>query len=160
MFAEERKMMKKRLCIIVTVLCISVLFAASANAEKLLYAANAEGEMALHLLPGETSPGIVQIPSCAQMRLIKTEGTWGLVNFQNKCGWINLSFTRETYDAAAEATGIECVKNVKIKSKDKNVAIYNLPSYDKTKGSKAGFCQEIWVASGGYGGVPVYQFLQ
>ncbi len=128
--------MKKRLCLIIAVFFASVIFAASAYAEKLIYAATADGEMMLSLSPGEDSPGIVHIPACAQMSLIETKGTWGLVNFQNKCGWINLSFTRETYDSAAEATGIECAKNVKIKSKDKNVILYNLPSDKEAFGSK------------------------
>lgn len=127
--------MKKISSAIFTILLIMG-FAIGANAADYVYCASVEGTIALHISPNDESYRITQIPACSKLRLIKTQRTWGLVEFKNKCGWINLSFTRDTYDKAAEATGNDSVKNIKVNSGSDRAVLYNVPSLSEVLGSE------------------------
>ena len=111
-------------------------FAFSVEAADYVYSASVDGMIELHLSPDEESYKITDIPACSKMKLIKTQRTWGLVEFKNKCGWINLRFTRDTYDEAAEATGNDSTKNVKVNSNDDRAVLYNVPSLSEVLGSE------------------------
>lgn len=104
-----------------------------------LYSASVEGELSLHISPGDNSYVVTKIPACSKLKLLKTERTWGLVEFQNKSGWINLSFTRSSYSKAAEATGNDSAKRIKVNSEDKKAVLYNVPSADAFLGSEEKF---------------------
>ena len=108
----------------------------SADAADYVYSASVDGMIELRLSPYEESYKITDIPACSKMKLIKTQRTWGLVEFKNKCGWINLSFTRDTYDEAAEATGNDSAKNVKVNSSSDRAVLYNVPSLSEVLGSE------------------------
>ncbi len=108
-----------------------------ADAASTLYIASPEGEIALYISPGEGEAIVEKVPSCAQISLIKTSGTWGLVMLEKKTGWINLSFTRASYEDAVNVTGFEVSKNVKVDSPDKKIDLYSLPAkHSKYKSEK------------------------
>ena len=111
-------------------------FAFGTEAADYVYCASVEGMIELHLSPDDESYKITDVPACSKLRLIKTQRTWGLVEFKNKCGWINLSFTRDTYDEAAEATGNDSAKNVKVNSSSDRAVLYNVPSLSEALGSE------------------------
>lgn len=128
--------MKKLIYILFSILIFSAFFASGAYAKKLLYAATVDGMMEMYLSPDKDSLKITDVPGCAELNLIKTEGTWGNVVFANKSGWINTSFTRTSYEEAAEATGFESLKNVKTNFGKNRVGLYTLPSYELKYGSE------------------------
>lgn len=119
---------------IIAVLIFSFPLAVSAKDE--LYVASAEGEVTLKILPDDQSSKILSIPACSKVELIKKINTWGLVVFEKKCGWINLSFTAENYTDAANFTGRDAIENAKVHSKDGSVNLYNVPSLNEHLGSK------------------------
>ena len=126
--------MKKIILFLITVL---LLFPAQAAlADTTLYAAAASGELALHISPDESSYVITKIPACSKLRLVETRDTWGRVVFRRKSGWINLSFTAESYSLAANNTGFDFVKNVTVSSKHGKTSLHNVPSADELLGSK------------------------
>ena len=128
--------MKKLIYILFSVLIISMFFATGAYAKKLLYATAVDEMLEMYLSPDKDSLKITDIPGCAELNLITAEGTWGNVVFSNKCGWINMSFTRDSYEEAAEATGFESLKNVETNSGKNKVGLYTLPSYEVKYGSE------------------------
>ena len=128
--------MKKTVYIALIILVLSLIFSGVATAAEMIYAAATDGEMPMHLLPGEEGKVIMSVPSCGKMQLISSEGPWGLVVFNGKCGWINTSFTRNTYEEAAEATGFSSAKNVKIVSENGSVSLYEIPSDNVATGSR------------------------
>ncbi len=127
--------MKKISMIIITLIAL-FLFCGVANAANNIYSASLEGEISLHISPSEDSFVITKIPACSKLELIKTERTWGLVSFRNKTGWINLSFTRDSYSKAAEATGNDMVSSVQVETKNGQAVLYNVPSEDIVLGSR------------------------
>ena len=126
--------MRKIICTIATLIIIFAM-GSFAEAADYVYSASVSGEVALHISPAENSYKIMDIPVCSKMKLLRTERTWGLIEFKNKCGWINLSFTRDSYDNAAEASGNDDVKNVKISTEEKKASLYNIPSLSQGAGS-------------------------
>ncbi len=126
--------MKRITCIII--MLISVLcFSGAALAAEYVYSASVDAELSLYISPDEESYVITKVPACSKLKLLDTRRTWGLVEFENKAGWINLSFTREDYSKAAEATGRDSLKTVKVSTKDKTAILYNVPSENASLGS-------------------------
>ncbi len=125
----------KKLSVLLVLILSLFLFCGVAEAANNLYSASLEGEISLHISPDEDSFVITKIPACSKLKLIRTERTWGLVSFKNKAGWINLSFTRENYSKAAEATGNDLAKSVRVNAKDGKAILYNIPSEDTLLGS-------------------------
>ena len=123
--------MKKFLSLICIMIAILMCSAVSASAEKAVYAASATGEVSIHISPDRESYVLEVVPSCKKMVLIRQEDTWGLVRINNKAGWVNMSFTRDKYKLAAEATGYDSVKNVSVKSESDTTILYSLPSTDE-----------------------------
>ena len=128
----------KKLALIISIIFM-LCFAGTAYAEESIYAASLEGFLTLRLAPGEASPEITKIPACAKLKLLDTENTWGKVVFENKCGWINLSFTAESYKKAANSTGIAHTANAVVQSEQKSVVLYSLPSTESALGSEEKF---------------------
>ena len=126
--------MKKLSCIIIMLLSL-LCFSGAALAAEYVYCASVEGELSLYISPDEESYEITKVPACSKLKLLDTRRTWGLVEFENKAGWINLSFTREDYAKAAEATGRDSLKNVKVSAEDKIAILYNVPSENVLLGS-------------------------
>lgn len=126
----------KKISSVIFMMMIMLCFAVCAEAADYVYSASVDGMIELHLSPDEESYKITDIPACSKMKLIRTQRTWGLVEFNNKCGWINLSFTRDSYDKAAEATGNDSVKNVKVNSDGDRAVLYNVPSLSEILGSE------------------------
>ena len=126
--------MKKLIVFIFTVAAI-LCFGNSALAADTLYAANAEGELSLHISPNEKSHEIAIVPACSKLTLLDQDKTWGLVEFNKKSGWINMSFTRTSYKKAALATGSDSEKKVKVSTKDGVAYLYDVPSEDVLLGS-------------------------
>ncbi|MBQ8391367.1 MAG: SH3 domain-containing protein [Clostridia bacterium] len=126
--------MKKLIAFIFTVAAILCL-SHSVLAADTLYAANAEGELSLHISPNEESYEIAVVPACSKLTLLKQDKTWGLVEFNKKSGWINMSFTRNSYKKAALATGSDSEKKVKVSSKEGVAYLYDVPSEDVLLGS-------------------------
>lgn len=126
--------MKKIICCMVMLMSF-ILFCSAALAAEHIYSASVEGEISLYISPDDESHVITKIPACSRLKLLETERTWGLVEFNNKAGWINLSFTRANYSKAAEATGNDFTKSVQVKAKDEKVVLYNVPSDDARLGS-------------------------
>ena len=106
------------------------------SAADYVYSASVDGELSLHISPDEKSYKITSVPACSKMKIIKKERTWGLVVFNKKSGWINLSFTRNSYNDAAEATGNSVAKNTEIVVKENQVNLYSVPSDSEKLGSK------------------------
>lgn len=106
------------------------------SAADYVYSASVDGELSLHISPDEKSYKITSVPACSKMKIIKKERTWGLVVFNKKSGWINLSFTRNSYNDAAEATGNSSTKNTEIAVKEDKVNLYSVPSESEKLGSK------------------------
>lgn len=107
----------------------------SAMAADEIYSATTSGVLSLHISPDEESYTVATVPACSKMELIEEDKTWGLVKINNKCGWVNLSFTRNSYDDAAEATGTDAKSSIKINGKDGKATIYNIPSTERSFGS-------------------------
>ncbi|MBQ8807677.1 MAG: SH3-like domain-containing protein [Clostridia bacterium] len=127
--------MKKIICLIsmlVVLFCIGSVASAADN----LYAVSVDGELSLYISPDEESYKIISIPACSKLRLIETQQTWGLVEFDGKSGWVNMSYTRSSYDEAAEMTGNSAEKDVKISSSEKMTVLYNVPSTQANMGAK------------------------
>ena len=101
--------MKKLIAFIFTIAAL-LCFTHTAFAAQTLYAANVEGELSLHISPNEKSYEIATIPACSKLTLLDQDKTWGLVEFNKKSGWVNLSFTRTSYKKAALATGSDSEK--------------------------------------------------
>ncbi len=118
----------KKCAVFLSVLLFAVLLPAVSFASDNVYAAPVEGYMALRISPDENSHEITKIPACAKLTVLERRRTWGRVVFRKKCGWINLSFTASSYKDAAQATGYDAVKNVKVASENKNTSLYSLPS--------------------------------
>ena len=127
--------MKRLICLIFTVVAI-VCFSGGAMAADYVYSASVNGELSLHISPDDESFVVTVVPACSKLKLIDTEQTWGLVEFDNKSGWINLSFTRASYSKAAEATGNDATSSIKVNSKDGKAILYNVPSDDAALGSE------------------------
>lgn len=128
--------MKKLIYVLFSLIVISLFCGASVSAKTLLYAATVDDMLELYLSPDKDSLKITDIPGCAELTLISTEGTWGNVVFANKCGWINTSFTRDSYEEAAATTGFEAIKNVETNSDENKVKLYTLPSDKVMYGSE------------------------
>ena len=126
--------MKKLSFFIILTLSL-LLFCGAAEAADNIYSASVEGTLSLHISPDEDSFVITQIPACSKLKLIETERTWGLVEFNNKAGWINLSYTRDSYSKAAEATGNDMAKSVQVSTKNGKATLYSLPSDNALLGS-------------------------
>ena len=126
--------MKKLICCMMMLMSL-LIFSGAAIAAEYVYSASVEGELSLYISPDDESYIITKIPACSRLKLLETERTWGLVEFNNKAGWINLSFTRTTYSKAAEATGNDSAKSVQVNSKEGNAVLYNVPSDDFRLGS-------------------------
>ena len=126
--------MKKLIAFIFTIAAL-LCFAHTAFAADTLYAASAEGELSLYISPNEKSYEIATIPACSKLTLLEQDKTWGLVEFNKKCGWINLSFTRTSYKKAALATGSDSEKKVKVSAKTGVAYLYDVPSEDMLLGS-------------------------
>lgn len=127
--------MKKTVCIL-SVLLMLLLFSGAASAEKNLYSVSVEGEISLYISPDDESYVVTKIPACSKLKLLETQRTWGLVEFENKAGWINLSFTRSNYSKAAEATGNDFSRSVQVKAESGRASLYNVPSEEEHLGSK------------------------
>ena len=127
-------MNRKFITLIVAVLVI-ILMPMCASANEKLYAVSPDGEISLRIAPDEQFFEITKIPACSKVELIETEKTWGKVIFNNKCGWINLSFTASSYNNAAEATGRDFVKNVSVDAKSGSTKLYSVPTSDEKLGS-------------------------
>lgn len=124
---------------IIKALMVAILifiFPLAANAENELYVASVSGEVALRIMPDDQSMEIVSIPACSKVELLKKNNTWGLIVFESKCGWINLSFTAENYTDAVNSTGNDMIENAKVYSKEGSVNLYSVPSVDEKLGSK------------------------
>ena len=119
--------MKRLICLIFTAVAI-MCFSGGVMAADYVYCASVNGEMSLHISPDDESFVVTVVPACSKLKLIDTEQTWGLVEFDNKSGWINLSFTRTSYAKAAEATGNDAVSSVKVNSKSGKTVLYNVPT--------------------------------
>ncbi len=119
-----------------TVAMLIFMFPLVVNAESELYTASVSGVVTLKIMPDEQSREIVSIPACSKVELLKKNNTWGLVIFENKCGWINLSFTAKNYTDAANSTGNDVVENAKVYSEDGSVNLYNVPSDNELLGSE------------------------
>ncbi len=128
--------MKKFLCLIFIAVSLIMLTAFSVSAEKTVFGASSSGEISIHISPEKESFVLEVVPSCTEMNLIKKEDTWGLVSIDNRTGWVNLSFTRDSYELAAEATGYDSVKNVATHSGLQKTVLYSLPSTEEKKGSE------------------------
>ncbi len=126
--------MKKLITFIFTAVAILCL-AHSALAADTLYAANVEGELSLHISPNEKSHAIAVVPACSKLTLLEQDRTWGLVEFNKKSGWINMSFTRTSYKKAALATGSDSEKKVKVSTEEGVAYLYDIPSDDALLGS-------------------------
>ena len=126
--------MKKIACIIIMLISLFC-FSGAALAAEYVYSASVNGELSLYISPDEESYEITKVPACSKLKLLDTRRTWGLVEFENKAGWINLSFTREDYSKAAEATGRDSLKNVKVSTKEEVAVLYNSPSENVALGS-------------------------
>ena len=125
----------KKLSILLILIITIFLFCTGAEAANYAYAASLEGDISLHLSPSEDSIVITKIPACSKLEIVKTERTWGLVIFKHKAGWINLSFTRDSYSKAAEATGNDMATSVQVDSKSGQAILYSVPSDDASLGS-------------------------
>ena len=121
---------------ILFMLLMLLLFSGAVSAADNLYSVSVEGEISLHISPDDESYVITKIPACSKLKLLETERTWGLVEFENKAGWMNLSFTRSSYSKAAEATGNDSAKSVQVKAEGGRASLYNVPSNDISLGSK------------------------
>ena len=115
---------------------ILLLIAPSALAKESLYTASVSGEVSMHISPDEESYVIIDVPACSKLNLIAKERTWGLVEFDNKCGWINISYTRSSYSQAALASGKDAEQKVKVVSEKNPVPLYSVPSDEESLGSK------------------------
>lgn len=125
----------KKLIYVISMVVLMLLFSGAALAQEYIYSASVEGELSLYISPDEESHVITKIPACSKLKLLDTERTWGLVEFKNKAGWINLSFTRSNYSKAAEATGNDSAKSVQVKADEGKAVLYNVPSEDIRSGS-------------------------
>lgn len=121
--------------IVFLVLVITAFFTfPSAMAADEIYSATTSGKLSLHISPDEESYIIATIPACSEMELMEENKTWGLVKVNNKCGWVNLSFTRNSYDDAAESTGTDAKGSITINGKGGKASLYNVPSADLSYG--------------------------
>ena len=107
----------------------------TAFASDSLYTASTKGDVPLRLINDSGSYVIVNIPACSKLELVKTAGTWAMVKFRRKCGWINMTFTENTYKEAANNTGSDSVKYVTVESESGTTVLYNIPSSDKNLGA-------------------------
>lgn len=126
----------KKLSVFVILIMSLFLFCGAAQAADSVYSASLEGEISLYISPDEESLIITTVPACSKLKIIDTERTWGLVEFNNKTGWINLSFTRDSYSKAAEATGNDKTKSVQVKAKSGKATLYSVPSQNVLLGSE------------------------
>ena len=126
----------KKLSVFIIIMMSLFVFCTAAQAADSVYSASLEGEISLYISPDEDSLLITKIPACSKLKIIDTERTWGLVEFNNKTGWINLSFTRDSYSKAAEATGNDMAKSVQVKTKSGKATLYDVPSEDALLGSE------------------------
>lgn len=126
----------KKLTSLIIMLITVFLSSGVADAANFIYASSLEGEINLYMSPSDDSLVITRIPACSELEVIKPERTWGLVLFKNKVGWINLSFTRDSYLDAAESTGNDNVSSVQVSTKSGQAALYNVPSEDAALGQE------------------------
>lgn len=126
--------MKKLLSLIFVIMIMSATNL-TASAQEYVYASSVDGGLSLHILPDEGSYKITKVPACSALEVIKRERTWGLVAFGNKCGWINMSLTRNTYNEAAQATGNSLSQNTEMITNKGQVNLYSVPSEDEKLGS-------------------------
>ena len=117
--------MKKFLFVLITLLFIVMPVCAFAEEA---YITSLSGEVALHISPDDTSHVITIIPACSKVSVVERKNTWGKVIFRNKCGWINMSFTANSYKDAANSTGVDYVKNVTINSETGSANLYSVAS--------------------------------
>ncbi len=127
----------KKLTVLIITLITLFLLSGVADAATFKYASSPKGEITLYMTPSDDGFVITKIPACSELELIKTERTWGLVSFRNKVGWVNLSFTRESYLEAAETTGSDMESSVQVSTKSGQATLYTLPSEDPASGSEA-----------------------
>ena len=126
----------KKLSVLTIMIITIFLSCGAAKAVNYVYASSLEGEISLHISPDEESLVVTKIPACSRLELIKTEKTWGLVAFKHKAGWINLSFTRESYAKSAEATGNDMIASVQVDTESGQASLYSVPSEETLLGSK------------------------
>lgn len=117
--------MKKLLFALIALFILALPVCASAED---VYITSLSGEVALHISPDDTSHVITVIPACSKVSVVEKENTWGKVIFRNKCGWINMSFTANSYKDAANSTGVDYVKNVTVNSETGNANLYSVAS--------------------------------
>lgn len=125
----------KKLIAFIFIMVALFCFAPTTLAADNLYAANVEGELSLHISPNEKSYEIAVVPACSKLKLLAKDKTWGLVEFNKKSGWVNMSFTRTSYKKAALATGSDSEKKVKVRAEGGTAALYDVPSADPLLGS-------------------------
>lgn len=126
----------KKISTLFFIIAILVAIPLGASAADYVYSASLDGELSLHISPDENSYKIMSIPACSKLKLIKRERTWGLVSFEKKSGWINLSFSRNSYKDAAMATGSSCMKTVEAVTNENKINLYTVPSELEKLGSK------------------------
>lgn len=131
-----RSVLMKKITCIVMMLISMLCFSGAVFAAEYIYSSSVDGELSLYISPDDESYEITKVPACSKLKLLDTRRTWGLVEFENKAGWINLSFTRENYTKAAEATGRDSLKNVKVSTKEEMAILYNVPSENVSLGSE------------------------
>ncbi len=125
----------KKFILLISIVLTLIFPSVTVSAEKTLYVSTVASNLDMHISPSDESLKIIEIPGCAELKLIRTEGTWGLVVFSNKCGWVNLSFTRDSYEEAIESSGYESVQNVEVASVTGKTDLYTLPSKQGKTGS-------------------------
>ncbi len=127
--------MKRLKYIILLMVALLFITTSAVFAESAVYCASPTGTLDVHISPNKESFVTDTVYSCAEMSLIRKEGIWGLVSIDGKTGWVNMSFTREEYKEAAEATGKSSENTVQINKLVDKVALYSLPTDDEKEGS-------------------------
>ncbi len=117
---------------LITVFCVST----STFAAECTYTASVNGEVSLYLSPSVDSYEVMTIPACSKVNVLEKSGSWGLIEYDNKIGWINMSYTRSSYKKAAEATGMNSEKLIMVKSKSETTALCDVPDAVKASHRK------------------------
>lgn len=109
---------------LITIFCISI----TAFAEESCYTASVDGEVSLYLSPSVDSYEIMSVPACSKVNILEKSGSWGLIEYDNKTGWINMSYTRSSYKKAAEATGLDSKKLITVQSDSGTTSLREVPA--------------------------------
>ena len=121
---------------IIFILLILLFVTPSVFARNVMYISSPEGEHALHLSPDESGYRITTVPACTEVEILDESGTWYLVLYNRRSGWINSGFTKSTQKEAALSTGVASEKKVEVKSSTGIANLYSSPSDDENTGSK------------------------